>query len=79
MVKLKNIRRINGYIFCDAFVEDCQVPVQLSLNESSSEFDDYSLPSNYEWCTYHIAYAKRYLQSLIGKNIETQTRNIVWC
>lgn len=79
MVRLRNIRRNKGYILCLAFVENCQEPIQLALNESSAELDDYQLPKNYEWCTYHIAYAKRYLQSLIGKDIETQTRNIVWC
>lgn len=79
MVKLRNIRRTNGYILCDAFVEDCQEPTRLALNETSAELDDYALPNGYEWCDYHIAYAKRYLQNLIGKNIETSTRNIVWC
>ena len=79
MVRLRKIIRNNGYIFCQAFVEDCQEPVQLALNETSAELNNYKLPENYEWCTYHISYAKRYLQSLIGKDIETQARNIVWC
>jgi hypothetical protein len=78
MVKLKNIKRNNGYILCLAFVENCQEPIQLALNETSAELDNYRLPVGYEWCISHITHARKYLRSLIGKPIELTQRTIMW-
>ena len=78
MVKLKNIRRNDNIILCEAFVENCTEPIHLSLYENSAELDDYILPIGYEWCISHITHAKKYLRSLIGKPIEDSQRTIMW-
>lgn len=79
MIKLKNIAKENDRIICDAFVEDCDKPVRLSLNTKNAEFDKIVLPEDYEWCTSHINHAKRYLISLINEEIITSTEKcIMW-
>ena len=78
MVKLRNIHRVDVYIVCQAYVEDCAIPVQIKLKEDTCEFQEIKLPAGYEWCDYHIAQAKHYLIKQIGKPIESPSRNIVW-
>ena len=79
MIKLTEIVRNNGSITCVAYVEDCKQAIPLSFNESNAEFNTITMPEGYEWCKSHIAHAKKYLKSLIGKQIESTERTIVWC
>ena len=78
MVKLKNIRRTNGFIVCEAFVEDCTESIELKLNETSAELDDYNLPDGYDWCISHVTHARKFLRTLIGKPNESTQRTIMW-
>lgn len=78
MVKLKDIKRIDNIIMCKAFVEDCDIPIQLFLNEDNAELSNYDLPNGYEWCVSHILHARKYLRSLIGQPITETQRNIMW-
>ena len=63
MIKLKNIHEISGNIVCDAFVEDCDRPVSLTLNLKNGQILGVTMPEGYEWCTAHIGHAKQYLLS----------------
>ncbi len=66
MIKLTKITRNNNTISCQEFVEDCDTGFNISLNETTSELEDYRLPKEYEWCVSHIGHAERYLKTLIG-------------
>ena len=63
MVRLKNIHKSGGHIFCDAYVEDCVYPVALDFDIASETLAEYHLPRDYDYCTSHIAHAKWYLLS----------------
>lgn len=78
MIKLTKITRNDNIISCQAFVEDCDTCFTISLNETTSELEDYRLPQGYEWCASHIAHAKRYLKTLIGKSIISDEHTIMW-
>lgn len=78
MIVLKNITRTNSCIVCDAYVEDCKQAVHLSFDESKLVLGSYTLPNDYEWCINHIMHAKKYLVSIAGKPIESQTHTIMW-
>ena len=67
MINLKNIRKVDGNILCDAFPEDCGVPVPLVLNVKNETVSPYTLPDGYEWCMSHIEHAKRFLLSVSDK------------
>ena len=55
MIRLKSIT-------CEAYVENCSKPVMLSLNITTKEFTSDQLPAGYEWCTSHLAHARKYLE-----------------
>ncbi len=78
MIKLTGITRSNGRITCAAYVEDSGQGIDLVFDESKAEFEKYDMPEGYEWCKSHIAHAKKYLKSLIGKQIESSERTIMW-
>ncbi|MBQ2823353.1 MAG: hypothetical protein IJF18_02110 [Oscillospiraceae bacterium] len=78
MIHLNKIVKEKNNITCIAFVEDCKQGVQLSLNITTQELEEISLPQGYEWCTAHIWHAKQYLISLIGENIVPESRTIMW-
>ena len=77
MIQLKNIRKAADRILCDAFVEDCKIPVSLELDPEKEEFREVRLPDGYEWCKTHIRQAKWYLLSV--KNDLPRERLIMWC
>lgn len=78
MIKLRNIKRIDRHIVCSAYVEDCKVPISISMNEDDSKLEAYTLPVGYEYCDSHIWHARRYLKTLIGKEFDTHNRTIMW-
>ena len=64
MIRLENIRLDGDCISCEAFVEDCKTPIQLSVNkDDTSEFST-NLPSGHEWCLAYVKVAERYLKKL---------------
>ena len=54
MIKLKQIEKNDNVITCYAYFEDCTKPVKLSLCVDSGKFQNYKLPTGYEWCESHI-------------------------
>ncbi|MBP5433863.1 hypothetical protein [Ruminococcus sp.] len=78
MIKLTGIARNNNHITCTAYLEDSEQGMSLSFNEKTSDFEDCVLPQGYEWCISHINHAKKYLKSLIGKNISATEKLIMW-
>lgn len=78
MIHLNKIMKEKNNITCTMFVEDCKQGVQLSLNITTQELKEISLPQGYEWCTTHIWHAKKYLISLIGENSVPENRTIMW-
>lgn len=78
MIKLTRITKDNGCITCVAYIEDSQTGINLSFDESKKELGEYSMPKGYEWCKSHISHAKKYLNSLTGKNIEVTEKLLMW-
>ena len=78
MIRLEEIHRNNRNIMCNAFVEDCTVPVFLSFDEHTNELADYTLPADYKYCKSHIMHARKYLKSLHGKEIKEHSKTIMW-
>ena len=78
MVELKEIVKNNNMIDCDAYVEDCTDAIHLSYSVSEDKFSDYVLPKGYLWCDMHIAHAKRYIESLVGKAKIPSKKLIMW-
>jgi len=79
MVRLKNIIRKDNRIICDAYVEDCSVPIALAFDERTGILADVVFPSGYEYCTSHIySHARRFLASLRGKEHLPSERIIMW-
>lgn len=78
MIKLEKIVKNDNLIVCDAFVEDCDKPIHLSLDVNNKEFEKFSFPKNYEWCTSHISKAKWFLLSLIGMSEIPREKIIMW-
>ena len=79
MVKLKNIERKNDILSCLVFFEDCKEPVLISLNEKTGVLSEFVMPKGYEWCEYHIRYAEKYLNELVGKPIDRTSHSTMWC
>ena len=78
MVKLRDISKKDNEIVCNAFVEDCSTPIRLVLDIKSKELAGYEFPRDYEWCKTHVMYAKRFLISLISKDVIPSEKVIMW-
>ena len=78
MIRLKNIRKENDKIMCDAFIEDSPNSVKLVLDISSGEMNDYILPEGYEWCHKHIIHARNALISMIRNNNIAPEKLVMW-
>ncbi len=78
MIKLDKIKKNNDHISCKAFLEDCTTGIDLRYNINNDEFEPFSLPKGYEWCSSHIAHAKRYLRTLNDKEYIPKERIIMW-
>lgn len=77
MIRLLNISRYDKEISCTAMVEDCETPVSLVVR-NNGEYDYGQLPPGYEYCTSHMGYARRFLKSLLGKDIVPSEKLIMW-
>ena len=78
MIELKNITRSSKRITCNAYIEDHTEAVGLVFDEDKGDFEPYVLPNGYEWCTSHIAHARRYMETLRGKEFNPHDRTIMW-
>ena len=78
MIRLTEIQRNNGKIQCEAYVEDCDSAITLSLDEKTAELSEVELPKGYEWCKSHIAHARKFLRTLIGADQIPAQRVIMW-
>lgn len=78
LIKLKNIKRNDNLIVCDAFVEDCDKPIHLSLDVNNKEFEKFTFPDKYEWCTSHISKAKWFLLSISNMSEIPREKTIMW-
>ncbi len=78
MIKLKKITKTDTTITCTAYVEDCKLPLHLTLNLLTKEFNDYHLPPGYEWCQSHIAHAKFKLLKMVDENKLEDECTIMW-
>ncbi len=78
MITLKNITNKNGFISCEAYIEDCSTRLPLVLDISKREFEDFLLPTGYEWCQSHIAHAKFKLLKMLEENNLSKECTIMW-
>ena len=76
MVKLKNLKRIDQKIQCDIYPEDSTEAGQLSVNLSDESYD-YKLPKGYEWCTNHVAHAKRAIIEMVKADSELPKEKLI--
>ncbi len=78
MIKLKRIEKNDNVITCYAYFEDCTKPVKLSLCVDSGKFQNYKLPTGYEWCESHIQQAKKSLLKMVEDNNIEREKIIMW-
>ncbi len=76
MITLRNIRTVDGHILCEAFPEDCTVPVHMDVEAETKTLAPLVLPDGYAWCKTHIRMAKNYLLANAGSL--PQVHIIMW-
>ena len=79
MVRLKKIKRIGGDITCIAFVEDCEVPINIKFSVEDNVFYSDPLPRGYEWCSAHLRHARDNLEHMLKSGDIPEHRTIMWC
>ncbi len=72
MIKLKNIKKVDSIITCEAFFESCKEPVILRYSIEKKDFLPFHFPKGYEYCETHVGYARRYFQRIGDKEPEKQ-------
>ena len=77
MIRLKNIKKSPGCVSYDAFVEDCRVPLRITVFPDGS-FETGERPKGYEWCDSHIAHAVFYPEELFEAEKIPAERLIMW-
>lgn len=78
MIKLTNIQKNNGFISCLVFVEDCEKGFEVMYDVENENFEDYSFPQGYEWCTSHMAHAKRFMKTIQNEIYYPHEKLIMW-
>ena len=78
MIKLVDIKKYKDIITCSAFVEDSNTAFCLEYKIKEDCFNTCSLPKGYEWCSSHIAHAKRFIKSLVEINDYPKEKVIMW-
>ena len=78
MIRLENIRIDGDSIVCDAFLEDCKTPIQLSVKKEETNNSSPMLPSGYEWCRSYVKTAERYLKTLFNEKTMPIQKTIYW-
>lgn len=77
MVKLEQVKREGDVISCIAFVEDCEIPVKITLNTAGEMTAD-ELPEGYDWCDSHLAHAERALSEMLETGKVEPRSTIMW-
>ena len=81
MLDLRNqkgsIRKDNSIIACEAFLEDCEEPVNLRYSIEKGAFLPFQFPKGYEYCKMHIRHARQYFESL-GDEEPPEQMTIMW-
>ena len=77
MIELKNIKKVDSIITCEAFFEACKEPVILRYSIERRDFLPFTFPKGYEYCKTHVAFARRYFRDLGDKEPEKQM-TIMW-
>lgn len=72
MIELKNIKKADSIITCEAFFEACKEPVVLRYSMEKQDFLPFQFPKGYEYCKTHVSFARRYFKSLGDKEPEEQ-------
>ena len=79
MVTAENITRVGEKIILDVLLEDSKTPIKMMFDINKSEFEPFSFPNGYEYCTEHIAKLKRFLNNVIKNNEKLpKTKTIAW-
>jgi len=77
MVKIQNIKKTLACISGEAYVEDCQIPIRISIYTTGEVKTD-PLPEDYYWCEKHLNYAVAFLKKAMkAENVPTE-KLIVW-
>ena len=76
MILLTQIEKTDDFIKCVAYIEDSETPVPLTYSIQADEFFPFKYPPGYEWCTAHIAHAKRFIKK--NKDKLPREENIMW-
>jgi hypothetical protein len=61
MIRLKGIKRSENIVSCDGFVEDCTIPVPITVNLDNGSFTEGKMPNGYEWCSGYGSFAANYI------------------
>ena len=77
MIRLKNIRKSNSIITCEAFFEGCTEPAVLRYSLEKKDFLPFQFPRGYEYCSTHVGFARDYFNSL-GDNEPPKQKTIMW-
>jgi len=77
MIRLKNIRKSNSIITCEAFFEGCTEPAVLRYSLEKKDFLPFQFPRGYEYCSTHVGFARDYFNSL-GDNEPEKQMTIMW-
>ena len=72
MIELRNIKKVDSIITCEAFFEACKEPVILRYSIERKDFLPFTFPKGYEYCKTHVAFARRYFRDLGDKEPEKQ-------
>lgn len=79
MIRLKNVKKENDSFVCDAYVEDCGIPVRLIYDIKTRSIPEYHLPEEYHDCREHISMARRYFDHVLsGVEKLKQEKLIMW-
>lgn len=78
MIVLKEIKKSENGIVCNAFVEDCDVAVRVTYDAKANSFSHGKMPRGYEWCVTHMEMAKRAIEQMISSGEIKSQKTILW-
>lgn len=79
MIRLKNIKKNDNVVICDAYVEDCKQAVQIIYHVDAAEIEPVVYPQGYEDCKTHFGMARHFFKRTLEKGEELpQQRTIMW-
>ncbi len=79
MIRLKEIKIDNGYIYCKAFLPNYDEIVNLKFNIETRQFDKIQFKKGFEYFKRHIAKAKLYFDKCLDEGIEIpEEKDVMW-